>query len=165
MSDNLFFDFTVDKAAQTVQIQREFAAPLAQVWEAFTNADLLDQWVAPAPLTAKTKYMNFEEGGKRFYAMVWPDGREMWALQRFSSITPMTHFKMWNAFADKDENPEPTGSEWDYRFSEENGITLVTIVIYNESFERMESLMEGFKLGFTASLENLDKLLAGMSKQ
>ncbi len=121
--------------------------------------------MAPAPLTAKTKYMNFEEGGKRFYAMAWPDGREMWALQRFSSIEPMTHFKMWNAFADKDENPEPTGSEWDYRFSEENGITRVTIVIYNESFERMESLMEGFKLGFTASLENLDKLLAGMPKQ
>ena len=32
---------------------------------------------------------------------------------------------MYNAFADKDENPELPGSEWDYNFSEQNGTTTV----------------------------------------
>jgi len=72
---------------------------------------------------------------------------------------------MYNAFADKDENPEPTGSEWDHNFSEHNGITKVTITIFNESFERMERILEGFKLGFTASLKNLEDLLATLSKR
>ena len=165
MNDNLVFDFTVDKAAKTVSVKREFAAGLPLVWDAFTQAELLDQWVAPAPWTAKTRYMNFEEGGKRFYAMISPEGREFWSIQKYISITPKTHFKMWNAFADKDENPELPGSEWDYHFSEQNGITTVSILIYNESYERMERLLKGFQQGFTASLENLENLLATLSKK
>lgn len=164
MHNNLLFDFTVNKEAKTVFITREFDAELSLVWDAFTIAELLDQWVAPPPLTSKTKYMNFEVGGKRFYAMVWPDGQENWALQTYTSITPKTNFKLFNVFADKDENPAPTGSDWDHTFSETNGITKVYITIYNESFERMEMLLEGFTKGFTASLSNLDNLLADLSK-
>nr|GFC32933.1 hypothetical protein [Tanacetum cinerariifolium] len=70
MSNTLVFDFTVDKAAKTVNITREFDAALSLVWDAFTKADLLDQWLPPHPMTAKTKYQNFQVGGKRFYAML-----------------------------------------------------------------------------------------------
>jgi uncharacterized protein YndB with AHSA1/START domain len=163
MENNLLFDFTVDKAAKTVYITREFDAELSVVWDAFTKAELLDQWVAPKPFISKTKYMNFEVGGKRFYAMVSPDGTERWALQEYTSISPKTNFKMFNVFTDKDENPDPHGSDWDYTFSEQNGLTKVQITIFNESFERMEAILEGFKLGFTASLENLESLLANLS--
>lgn len=161
MSD-LFFDFTVDKAAKKVFITRDFNAHLDLVWEAFTNADLLDQWVAPAPFTAKTKYMNFVEGGKRFYAMVSPEGNERWALQQYKSIQPKTFFSLYNTFTDADENPDPTGSDWEYTFNSIDDKTQVHIEIYNESFERMESLLEGFKIGFTMTLENLDSLFSNL---
>ena len=163
MNDDLLFDFTVDKAAKTVYITREFNAGQSLVWDAFTKAELLDQWVAPAPMRAKTKYMNFEVGGRRFYAMISPDGQERWAVQEFTSITPKTNFKMYNAFSDENENRELPGSEWDYNFSEQNGITKVDITIFNESFERLEKLLEGFKMGFTMSLTNLEDLLATLS--
>lgn len=162
---NLYFDFTVDKPAKTVVITREFAAELSLVWDAFTTKELLDQWVAPAPMVSRTKYMNFVVGGKRFYAMVSPEGVERWAIQEYTSITPKTNFKMYNAFADKDENPQLPGSEWDHTFSERNGITTARITIYNESFERMEALMEGFRLGFTASVQNLEQLLASLQSK
>lgn len=165
MTKNLFFDFTVDKTAKTVTIIREFDAPLSLVWDAFTKQELLDQWVAPAPFSSKTKYMNFEVGGRRFYAMVSPEGQARWAIQEYTSINPMTHFKMMNAFADEQENPELPGSEWDYWFSEQNGITTVKIRVFNESFERMERLMDGFKQGFTMSLKNLENLLAIISQK
>lgn len=73
MKNNLLFDFTVSKPAKTVFITREFDADQSLVWEAFTTAEILDQWTAPAPFTAKTKSMNFEIGGKRFYAMISPE--------------------------------------------------------------------------------------------
>lgn len=165
MKNDLFFDFTVDKAAKTVFITREFAAELSIVWDAFTKPELLDQWVAPAPFISKTKYMNFEVGGKRFYAMISPEGQARWAIQKYTSITPKTNFKMYNVFADENENPDQYGSDWDYNFSEENDITKVSITVYNESFERMESILEGFRLGFTASLQNLESLLAASSAQ
>ena len=107
----MLFDFIVDKTAKTVTINREFAAPLSLVWDAFTKPELLDQWGAPKPWTAKTKFQNFEVGGRRFYAMVSPDGQEHWSIQKYTSISPKTNFKMFNAFADKDENPELHGSE------------------------------------------------------
>jgi uncharacterized protein YndB with AHSA1/START domain len=165
MNNNLLFDFTVDKATKTVVITREFAAGLSLVWDAFTKQEILDQWTAPKPWVSKTKYMNFEVGGKRFYAMVSPEGIERWSIQEYTSITPKTNFKMYNAFADKDENPELPGSEWDYNFSEQNGITKVVIAIFNESFDRMDKLLEGFQQGFTLTLNNLEKLLASLSKR
>ena len=161
MKNNLLFDFTVDKAAKTVFVTREFDADLSLVWDAFTKAELLDQWVAPKPFTAKTKYMDFKVGGQRFYAMVSPEGNEGWLIQKYNSINPKTNFKMFNCFADKDENLQLPGSEWDFTFSEQDGKTKVSINIYNESLARMERMIEmGFAEGYKASLNNLENLLA-----
>jgi uncharacterized protein YndB with AHSA1/START domain len=166
MTNDLLFDLTVDKAKKTVYITREFDAGLSLVWDAFTKAEILDQWVAPKPFTAHTKFMDFKVGGRRFYAMVSPEGQERWAVQRYTSISPKTNFKMFNAFADKDENLELPGSDWDYTFSEQNGRTTVHITIYNESQERMERLLQtGFKEGFTMSMHNLDNVLAALSQK
>jgi uncharacterized protein YndB with AHSA1/START domain len=161
---NLLSDFTVDKAAKTVFITREFDADLSLVWDAFTQQEILDQWWAPKPWASKTKVMNFKVGGRRFYAMVSPEGQERWSIQKYTSISPKTNFKFLNAFADKDENPELPGSEWDLSFSEENGKTKVNVSIYNESLERMEKMIEmGFKEGFMMTLKSLEDLLATLS--
>jgi uncharacterized protein YndB with AHSA1/START domain len=164
MKHDLLFDFTVDKTTKTVFVNREFAAPLSLVWDAFTKQEILDQWWAPKPWVSKTKFMNFEVGGRRFYAMVSPEGQERWSIQKYTSISPKTNFKMLNAFADKDENPELPGSEWDLNFSEQNGKTKVSIAIYNESLARLEKMIEmGFKEGFTMTLNNLENLLTTLS--
>lgn len=161
---NLQFDFTVDKAAKTVFITREFDADLSLVWDAFTTAEILDQWVAPKPWVSKTKSMDFKVGGRRLYAMVSPEGQERWAIQDYTSISPKTHFKMFNAFADENENPQLPGSDWDYNFSEQNGRTTLRLTIYNESLERMEKMIEmGFKEGFKMSLVNLENVLSTLS--
>ena len=166
MNSNLLFDFTVDKEAKTVFVTREFAADLSLVWDAFTKQEILDQWWAPKPWESRTKFMDFKVGGRRFYAMVSPEGYERWAIQNYISITPKTNFKTYNTFADKDENPELPGSDWDYTFSEQDGKTKVNITIYNESLARMEKMIEmGFREGFTASMTNLENLLTTLSKQ
>jgi len=162
--NDLLFDFTLDKSKKTVFINREFDADLSLVWDAFTKQEILDQWWAPKPWASKTKVMNFKVGGRRFYAMVSPEGQERWSVQKYTSISPKTNFKFFNAFADKDENPELPGSEWDLSFSEENGKTKVSVSIYNESLERMEKMIEmGFKEGFMMTLKSLEDLLATLS--
>jgi hypothetical protein len=50
-------------------------------------------------------------------------------------------------------------------FSEQDGITKVSITIFNESFDRMERLLEGFQQGFTTTLKNLENLLATLSRK
>jgi uncharacterized protein YndB with AHSA1/START domain len=166
MITNLLFDFTVDKTTKTVFINREFAADLSLVWDAFTKQEILDQWWAPKPFSSKTKVMDFKVGGRRFYAMVSPEGQERWSIQKYTSITPKTNFKMLNAFADKDENPELPGSDWDLSFSEQNGRTKLSITIKNESLARLEKMIEmGFREGFTMTLKTLEDLLTTLSQR
>ena len=162
--NNLPFDFTVDKPTKTVFINREFDADLSLVWDAFTKQEILDQWWAPKPFASKTKIMDFKVGGRRFYAMVSPEGQERWSIQKYTSISPKTNFKFLNAFADAAENPQLPGSEWDLSFSEQNGTTKVSVTIYNESLERMEKMIEmGFKEGFMMTLKSLEDLLGTLS--
>ena len=164
--NDLLFDFTLDKSKKTVFINREFDANLSLVWDAFTKQEILDQWWAPKPWASKTKVMNFKVGGRRFYAMVSPEGQERWSIQKYTSISPKTNFKFLNAFSDKDENPELPGSEWDLSFSEENGKTRVSVSIYNESLERLEKMIEmGFKEGYAMSMKNLEDLLGTLSQR
>jgi uncharacterized protein YndB with AHSA1/START domain len=159
-------DFIVDKETRTVSITREFQAEHSLVWDAYTKPELLDQWWAPKPLASRTKVMDFRVGGRRFYAMVNPDGQALgWVLQKYTSITPQTNFKLFNAFADENENPELPGSDWDLSFSDQGGTTKVSISIYNESLERMERIIElGFVEGAKAQLKNLEELLATLSR-
>lgn len=165
MKNNLLFDFIVDKEKKTVFVNREFDAGLPLVWDAFTKQEILDQWWAPKPWESKTKYMDFKVGGKRFYAMVGPEGQEHWSIQEYTSITPKTNFKYLNAFADKDGNPDLPGSDWDLSFSEKDGITTVNIVIYNQSRERMEQQIKmGFQGGFTMTLNYLVELLEKLKR-
>ena len=159
-------EFVVDKSNKTVVITAEFKAERDLVWDAYTKPELLDQWWAPKPYSSRTRVMDFREGGRRFYAMVSPEGVERWVIQKYNSITPKTNFKFFNAFADADENPQLPGSDWDLNFSEQNGTTTVNISIYNESLERLEKMVEmGFKEGTIAQLKNLEDLLATLSQR
>jgi len=159
-------EFIVNKETKTVTITKEFAAEPALVWDAYTRAELLDQWWAPKPFSSRTKVMDFRVGGRRFYAMVSPEGVERWVLQKYSSITPKTNFKLFNTFADADETPELPGSDWDLNFTGQNGSTTVHISIYNESLERLERMVAmGFVEGTEAQLENLENLLASLKQE
>jgi uncharacterized protein YndB with AHSA1/START domain len=159
-------DFIVNKEAQTVEITKEFDAPRNLVWDAYTKQELLDQWWAPKPVESRTKVMEFREGGRRFYAMVLPDGQERWAVQKYTSITPKSNFKFFNAFSDENENLQLPGSDWNFTFAENGDKTTVHVSIYNESLERMERILadNGFREGTKLQMQNLEELLTTLKK-
>ena len=167
MTNDLLFDFIVDKPAKTVYVTKEFDAEISLVWDAFTKQELLDQWWAPKPWASKTKSMNFKEGGRRFYAMVSPEGQEHWSIQDFTSINPTTNFKFIDAFTDENEviNTAFPSSEWNLNFTEENNTTTVKITIKHKTPEALEQIIQmGFKGGFTMTLNELETLLQQLKK-
>ena len=167
MHSNLLFDFIVDKETSTVFVNREFNADQSLVWDAFTKQEILDQWWAPLPWKSVTKYMNFKEGGRRFYAMVGPEGQEHWSIEEYTAINPKTNLKWLSLFADKDENisKEMPTSNWNLDFSEAKGITTVNIAITHEKLADLEMHIQmGFKEGFTMTLNELDNLLSTLKK-
>lgn len=164
MSDSKF-DFTVDKENNRVLMTRKFAAEKALVWDAFAKQEILDQWWAPKPLLSRTESMDFTAGGQRFYAMVMPDGQEHYGIQKYTAITPITFLAWSSSFTDKNGNINeglPT-SEWELNFTEENGITILTIAIKHKTLANIEMLIQmGFKEGFTMTLNYLEELLSSL---
>ena len=166
MTSSLLLDFTVDKAAKTIFITREFNADLALVWDAFTKAEILDQWGTPEPWKTQTISMDFKVGGRRFYKMISPEGQEHFSVQDFTSLSPKTNFKYISGFSDKDQNinPEFYGSENNLDFSQANGITTFRMSIKYKDLATLEMMVDGgFREGFTMTLNILEKLLETLS--
>lgn len=162
MKSNLLMNFSVDKKNSRVNVEREFAAPVGQVWAAWTQSELLDQWWAPRPWKARTKSMDFREGGTWLYAMVGPEGEEHWAKADYLAIDAQKSFSAIDAFCDAEGeiNKDFARSTWTNTFTEANGTTTVSVVIQYDKYEDIEQIMQmGFKEGFTMALGNLDELL------
>lgn len=163
MKNSALMNFVVNKENRKINVEREFAAPLDMVWTAWTQAELLDRWWAPSPWTARTKSMNFNEGGHWLYAMVGPEGEEHWARVDYQTITPRRSFSAIDSFCDADgiANDEMPRNHWETRFNELSESTRVDIELTFDNLDDLETIIEmGFREGFTAGLENLDSLLA-----
>jgi uncharacterized protein YndB with AHSA1/START domain len=161
---SLLFDFTVDKAAKTIHITREFAADLDLVWDAFTKAEILDQWSAPKPYRAHTKEMDFREGGRWLYAMVSPEDVKHWSLVEFINIQPKSLFSTKNTFSD--ENGIPRNNAFSLvKNSFKAGVEITTVYI-EKVFDNLSTLemmaSGGFIEGTAAAMNNLDEYLLAL---
>ena len=163
MKSQLLFEFTVDKGNNEIHVKREFAASRKKVWAAWTQSELLDQWWAPKPWKAKTKSLDFREGGAWIYSMVGPDGSEHWARADYKTINPQNDFTWLDGFSDENGklNEALPQAHWSINFEDKQEETMVAIDIKFETLEDLNQIIEmGFKEGFTSGLENLDELLA-----
>jgi uncharacterized protein YndB with AHSA1/START domain len=152
-----------DVANKRILIEREFDAPVKQVWNAWTKPELLDQWWAPKPWKAETKSMDFREGGMWLYAMVGPDGTRQWCRDDYKKIVPEKTYSVIDSFCDENGNKssDMPGMDWKNTFSASGNGTKVSVEIKFESEADMNKILEmGFEEGFTAAHGNLDELLA-----
>lgn len=167
MNNNPAVDFSVNQENKTITIKREFAAELPLVWEAFTKSDILDQWWAPKPWKARTKSMDFREGGHWHYAMVGPQGEEHWALVQYRTIQVQQKFTGLDAFADAEGNVNTSlpQSQWEVTFADKGQETLVEYNIAFDDLAQLEKTLQmGFKEGLTIAMQGLDELLASSKK-
>lgn len=165
---NLLFDFTADKATATIYITREFAADLDLVWDAFTKAEILDQWMGPKPWCVQTKEMDFRVGGRWLYTMISPEhvpGR--WSLAEFVEIQPKSSFTTKNSFADENGDPIHSGLTFSMTknsFKAEGEKTTVQIVKKMASLAELEQFIAlGYKEGMAVVMSNLDEYFNTMS--
>jgi uncharacterized protein YndB with AHSA1/START domain len=151
-----------DLENKKIKVVREFAAPLEDVWAAWTDASLLDQWWAPKPWKAITKSMDFREGGYWLYCMTGPNGEQSWDRVDFITIESQKLFIVENYFCDEtgNKNSAMPSMHWRNRFYKSQEGTKVEVEITFAEKSDLEKIIEmGFEAGFTAALENLDELL------
>lgn len=167
-SDSYRNDFSVDKENHTITVKRQFAAELPLVWDAYTKSEILDQWWAPKPWKARTKTMDFREGGHWHYAMVGPEGQEHWARADFKKIELQKSFTGLDAFADAEGhiNTSLPQSVWEVHFTDQGELTQVDIHIAYADLAQLEATIQmGFKEGLSMAMEGLDDLLAKLKNK
>ncbi len=158
--------FNKDIANKRMHIIREFAAPVPDVWRAWTDSKILDQWWAPKPWRAETKSMDFREGGRWLYAMVGPDGTRMYAKMEYKKIVKNDFFTSVDGFADEHGNTvhDFPSMNWNSSFKASANGTKVEIHISFDTEADLQKIVElGFQEGFTAAHQNLDELLASQA--
>lgn len=167
MKQALLMNFVVDKDNNKIKVEREFDAPLEMVWAAWTDSEILDEWWAPKPYKAETKFMDFRVGGYWLYAMVSPEGEKHWCRADYQAINPMQSYSLLDAFCDENGNINVAfpRMQWNNSFVEEDESTVVYIEINFDKPEDLEKVIEmGLKEGFTACMENLDHWLSTQFK-
>lgn len=167
MNHNLAFDFSVDKDNRTIIVTREFAAERSLVWDAYTKAEILDKWWGPKPWNARTKTMDFRDGGTWFYAMVGPEGEEHWAIVNYTKIHQQRSFAGLDAFTDENGNinSDMPRSKWEVSFEDKKEHTEVKMHIsYDDLAHLEETIKMGFREGLSLGMEQLDELLPTLKK-
>lgn len=163
MSNKNQLQITKDPANKRITVIRSFDAPVEDVWRAWTESELLDQWWAPKPYRAETKRISFKEGGHWLYAMVGPDNSKHWSKVEFVTIKNLKSFTSVDAFCDEDGNitNEMPAMNWRNEFVAEAGKTKVVVEISFNKEEDLQKIMDmGFEQGFTAALGNLEHYLS-----
>lgn len=167
MKNNLQFDFIADKEKNTLTIRREFLGDRPLVWDCYTKSELLDRWFAPAPLTTRTKSMDFREGGHWHYAMVEPNGTAYWGYTEYVKINPIDYYTALDAFSNEagEINKDLPRAEWLVTFTDKGENALVETIVTYKSLSDLETVIQmGMEQGMLATLEKLDALLVTLKK-
>jgi uncharacterized protein YndB with AHSA1/START domain len=146
---------------KTLRVIREFKAPRQKVWSAWTESSLLDKWWGPRPWNARTKTLEFKNGGHWLYAMVGPESQPHWSICTYQDISAIDSFKWSSTFCDENGKPnDDSAGNWLIEFSENNDVTTVTVTLTFNNETDMKRLVEmGFEGGFTMGLNQLEELL------
>lgn len=153
---------TKDLANHKITVVKNFSAPTATVWEAWTTKEILDQWWAPKPWRAETESLEFKPGGLWRYAMVGPENERHNARVEYTQIESGKSFSGIDSFADEAGNivKDLPSTTWKVEFQKSGTGTKVVTTLTTETKEAMDKLLEmGFEEGFQMGLNNLEEYL------
>jgi uncharacterized protein YndB with AHSA1/START domain len=146
-----------DPSLPTIVITREFDAPPERVFRAFTEPDLVIQWLGPRRLTMRIEEYDARSGGSYRYLHVDGDGTEYGFHGVFHEVRPTERIVQTFTF-----EGEPDGVSLDTAtFEDLGGRTRVIIQSLVDSFEARDAIVaSGMGEGVREGYERLDELLS-----
>ncbi len=75
-----------DITNKVLHISQTYDTSIENLWDAFTNSEILSEWWAPKPYRLVTKSLNFTENGEWIYYMLSPEGEKHWCKTNYFNI-------------------------------------------------------------------------------
>ena len=100
-----------------VEVKKQFNAPVATVWNAWADPQILKQWWGPKDYTCPSAKIDFKIEGRYHCAMKAPDGKVVWTTGSYLEIFPHELIVCTDQFADEAGHPltaknSGMGPEW-----------------------------------------------------
>jgi uncharacterized protein YndB with AHSA1/START domain len=161
---------------ETFAINRTFDAPLALMFEMWTNPKHLSQWLPPTGSTMEFIRADIQGGGSTLFVMEGQKGAKLYGRAEYSKIEQPHRIVYTQQFCDENEriSRHPMAPTWPetmlttVEFTEESpDRTRVTVTwepygaTTREELEAFIKARGGMTQGWTGSFDKLDALLAG----
>ena len=147
-----------DEDLPTIEITREFDAPPDRVFRAYTDPDLVVQWLGPRRLTMRIETYDARSNGCYRYVHSGEDGVEHWFHGVFHEVRP--HDRIVQTFT-YEGYPDGVSLET-ATFEDLGGRTRVTTRSLVGTLEERDAMIaSGMETGVVEGYERLDDLLAG----
>ena len=149
---------TANPDLPTIEIVREFDAPVEAVFRAHTDANLVTQWLGPRRLTMRVDRYDARTGGSYRYLHSGDDGTEHAFFGAFHEVRP--HERIVQTFT-YEGFPDGVALET-ATFEDLGGRTRLSIVSVVDTMEARDAMIaSGMETGVVEGYERLDELLAG----
>ena len=143
-----------------VAIEREFAAPPELLFRAWTEPELLEQWMGPRRLTMRVDVWEVRDGGRWRYASVDTDGTEYGFRGVFHGTPSLDGITQTFEF----EGAPGHVSLDQVTFEARGNRTLVRAHSVHQSVEARDAMVAaGMEGGINEGNERLDELLARLT--
>lgn len=105
----------MDTHTDTIDLvhRRALDAPVEQVWEAFTDCDVIRRWWGPKDYSSPTCEIDLRPGGSYLFGMRAPEsegGQEFFSTGQFEVVEPKQRLVFGDYFADSQGNVVPADS-------------------------------------------------------
>ena len=149
---------TPDAATPTIEITRVFDAPLALVWQVWTEPEHVKQWWGPHGFTTPVYESDLRTGGIMRYHMRAPDGSVFPSEGRFEDV--VLHERIVIVGAVEIAGTLAFTARTEVRFSEANGRTTVAIrQTYTNVSPIGKQAIQGAPEGWAQQLERFEAYL------
>ena len=146
-----------DPTLPTITLTREFDAPPERVFRAYTDPDLVVQWLGPRRLTMAIDTYDARTGGSYRYRHIDTDGTEYGFFGAFHEVRPNERIVQTFTY---DGVPDGVSLETAI-FEDLGGRTRVTTTSIVDTMESRDAILaSGMDVGVTEGYERLDELLA-----
>jgi uncharacterized protein YndB with AHSA1/START domain len=95
---------TTQSEKQNLVITRVFDAPVAAIWNAWTDSESVKQWWGPTDFTAPLVKMDVRVGGTSLLCMSHPQFGTHYSIWQYQEIVPMQRLDFIHNLADENGN-------------------------------------------------------------
>ncbi len=113
----------------TIVIERIFDAPLALVWQAWTDPHHLMRWWGPENFTSPSCQIDLRVGGKFLFCMQSPDEQKYYTTGMYQEVIPHERLVFTESFADEQGNVVPSSY---YGMGDDMPLAMLATLVFEE---------------------------------